>query len=306
MSRSAASQTRFVVTVDDAGGLIQDLEQFHRARSFFEAEGAPATFFAVPRGAGDWQMDRQAEWLAAAREAQRQGHDFQLHGLDHGTCEFGPYPPFVRALSREDPMPLLEQDRQKYGHLWRRDLFVERLNAAIRVFTDAFGRRPDAFRGGALSQSPELHQALADVGMRYVSNKVVDPRGWKYIVEEYDEPGDWDPEVPPAPYRLTEDIVNLPIISEYAWYLTPEKIEPHLALAIEDLRRVYEAEGVFILVCHVQCVGAEDSYARDLLHRLLKAARRDYQVRFQTIRELVADIESGEVQVLEGGHTHGH
>ena len=297
---------RFIATVDDAGGLIQDLTQFRRALDFFDGEAVPATFFAVPRGAGDWEMDRQPEWLALAHAARDRGHDFQLHGLDHGTCEFGPYPAFVRALSREDPGPLLVQDREQYGHLWRRDLFVEKLETAIGIFERAFGRRPDAFRGGALSQSPELHQALSDVGIRYVSNKVVDPRGWKYILEEYDNPGDWDPEVPPAPYWLTPEIINLPMISEYAWYLTPEKIDPHLALAIEDLGRVYDAGGVFILICHVQCVGAEDSYARDLLHRLLTAARDDFGVTFGTIRELVADIESGDVQVIEGGQTHGH
>jgi len=111
--------------------------------------------------------------------------------------------------------------------------------------------------------------------------------------------------VPPAPYWLTPEIINLPMISEYAWYLTPEKIDPHLALAIEDLGRVYDAGGVFILICHVQCVGAEDSYARDLLHRLLTAARDDFGVTFGTIRQLVADIERGEVQVI-GGQTHGH
>jgi hypothetical protein len=64
------------------------------------------------------------------------------------------------------------------------------------------------------------------------------------------------------------------------------------------LGRVYEAGGVFILVCHVQCVGAEDPYARDLLHRLLATARDDFGVTFGTIRELVADIEAGTVPVL--------
>ncbi len=301
MSRELPAERRFVVTVDDPGGLIQDLPTLQRVVDFFSEEQAPATFFVVPRGEGGWQLDGQTEWLAAAQAAERHGHNCQLHGLDHAGCEFGPYAAFVYALGGQDPQARLEEDRQRFGHLWRRDIFVEKLQTAIRIFESAFGRRPQALRTGALSQSPELYEAVADVGMRYVSNMVADPRGWAYIRGDYDDPGDWDQGVPSQPYWLTEKVINLPMISEYAWKLTPEKIERHLALAVEDLGRVYEAGGVFLLICHVQEVGAEHPYSRDLLHRLLEVARRDYEVRFQTVRELIADIESGAVEILPYG-----
>ncbi len=289
---------RFVATVDDAGGLIQDITLFERVANFYHDEGVPATFFTVPQGDGDWRVDRAGEWLAAARQAAAQGHDFQLHGLDHSNCEYGPIPDMIVALGGPDIAARAQADRDKYGHLWRRDLFVERLTTAIAAFENAFGRRPQVFRSGALAQSPPLYEALVDVGMRYVSNLVVDPRGWKYIVGEYEHPGDWDPEVPPMPYYLTPAIVNLPIISEYAWWMTAEKVEPHLALALDDLARVHAAGGVFLLVCHVQCVGEEAPYSRELLHRLLEVVRRDYTVQFQTVSDLVADIEAGAVAVL--------
>lgn len=104
--------------------------------------------------------------------------------------------------------------------------------------------------------------------------------------------------MPPAPYRLTPHIVSLPMISEFPWQLTPEKVEKHLSLALEDLRRVYEANGVFVLICHAQKFGAETPLPRQLLHRLLEVARRDYQVRFMTMKELIADIERGDVPVI--------
>jgi hypothetical protein len=191
----------------------------------------------------------------------------------------------------------LRDAHKQYGHLWRRDLFVEKLTAAIGLFESAFGRRPQALRTGALSQSPEFYEAVADVGLRYVSNRVVDPRGWAYIVGRYEAPGDWDPLVPPMPYHLTEKVIDLPMISEYAWRLTPEKIEKHLALALDDLQRVYVAQGVFLLICHVQEVGAETPLPRDLVRRLLAAARQDYGVTFQTMSQFIADIEAGEVPV---------
>jgi len=284
--------------VDDPGGLIQDLALFDRARRFFDREGVPASFMVVPRGEGGWQLDRQTEWLQALHEAERQGHDCQLHGLDHKDCEFGPYPPMIRTLDGSDFESALRSDTEQFGHLWHYDVYLEKLTTALSIYERAFDRSPLVFRTGALSQTPELYDALADVGLRYASNLITDPRGWAYIVENYDDPGDWDPQVPPSPYYLTDRIINLPIISEYAWYLAKAKIPKHLALAVDDLQRVFEAAGVFLLVCHVQCVGADDGLSQELLHQLLDIARRDYQVDFQTLAELVSDIEHGAVPVL--------
>jgi len=297
MTSAPETRRRFVVTVDDPGGLIQDLATFDRVRRFFDAEAVPASFMVVPRGEGGWQLDRQAEWLEALHEAERQGHECQLHGLDHGNCEFGPYPALIRTLDGSDAESALRADTEQFGHLWRYDVYLEKLTTAVGIYERAFGRRPLVFRTGALSQTPDLYEVMAEVGMRYASNLITDPRGWAYIVGNYDDPGDWDPNVPARPYYLTDRVVNLPIISEYAWYLTEAKIPRHLALALDDLQRVFAAGGVFLLVCHVQCVGAEDGWSQKLLHQLLEVARRDYQVEFGTLATLVGDIERGAVPV---------
>jgi len=294
----AETRRRFVVTVDDPGGLIQDLPTFDRVRRFFDAEGVPASLMVVPRGEGGWQLDRQMEWLDALHAAERDGHDCQLHGLDHANCEFGPYPAMIRTLDGSDAEAALRSDTEQFGHLWRHDVYVEKLSTAVSIYERAFGRRPLVFRTGALSQTPDLYEVMAEVGMRYASNLITDPRGWAYIVERYDDPGDWDQDVPPGPYHLTDRIINLPIISEYAWYLTEAKISRHLALALDDLQRVFAAGGVFVLVCHVQCVGAEDGLSQKLLHQLLEVARREYHVEFGTLSALVADIERGAVPLL--------
>ena len=289
---------RFVVTVDDPGGLIQDLSLFERTRRFLDAEGVPASFMVVPRGDGGWQLDRQPEWLEALHSAERDGHDCQLHGLDHANCEFGPIPDLIRTLDGTDAEAGFRSDSEQFGHMWRPEAYYEKLQTAMAIFERAFGRRPLVFRTGALSQTPELYDVMADAGMRYASNLITDPRGWAYIVERYDDPGDWDPAVPPGPHRLTDRVINLPIISEYAWYLTEAKIPRHLALAMDDLERVFAAGGVFVLVCHVQCVGAEDGLSRKLLHQLLQVARQDFGVEFGTLAALVQGIERGDVSLF--------
>lgn len=292
------SARRFVVTVDDPGGLIQDLQVFDRVRRFFDSCDVPASFMIVPRGEGGWELDRQPEWLEALHAAERDGHDCQLHGLDHKDCEFGPYHEIVRWLDG-DPDGDLQRSTEQFGHLWSREIFADKLRTGIGIFERAFGRRPLVLRTGALSQTPDLYGAMTDVGLKYTSNLVTDRRGWAYIVEHYDDPGDWDPDVPPHPYWLTDDVINLPMASEYAWYLTEEKIERHLALAVDDLQRIYAQEGVFILICHVQCVGAEDGLSQKLLGRLLSIGRDEYNVQFQTLTQLVGDIEAEKLAVLK-------
>lgn len=293
----AKAKRRFVVTVDDPGGLIQDLGTFDRTRRFFDAEGVPASFMVVPRGDGGWQLDQQPEWLANLKSAEADGHDCQLHGLDHWNCEFGPYHEIVRWMSG-DAAAELKKDTDKWGHMWRADVFIQKLLTAIGIFETAFERKPLVFRTGALSQTSDLYDVMADVKMKYASNLVVDPRGWSYIIGNYDNPGDWDPDVPPHAYYLNDEVINLPIASEYAWYLTEEKIEPHLALAVDDMRRIWDQNGVFILVCHVQCVGAEDGLSMKLLSRIIQAAREDFGAEFGTLTGLVGDIEAGDVSVL--------
>lgn len=286
-------EQRFVVTVDDPGGLEQNLEQFRRMADFFTSLEAPASFMVVPRHGEGWHLDQQPGWVKALHEAEAAGHDCQLHGLDHADGEFGPHAEFIRAMDHGDTAESLQRARDGFGHLWSREQFAERLALGMGIWERAMGRRPEVLRTGCLSQHPELYEAWADLGGKYVSNHVVDPRGWAYIRGDYDDPGDWDPAVPPLPYWLTDRVVDLPIMSEYAWEMTPEKVAPHVALALDDLDRTVAAGGVFILVCHVQEVGGASELPRETLRQFLGAARERYPLKMQTLRQLVGDLEAG-------------
>ena len=189
----AATDRRFLITVDDPGGLIQDLGLFTAARRFFDAEGVPASFMVVPRGLDDFELDRQPTWLEALHGALSDGHDCQLHGLDHRDCEFGPYPAMIAALHGPDSAEEMERDRQRFGHGWNAGVYREKLDLALGIYERAFSRRPVVFRTGALSQTPDLYETMADAGLRYTSNHVADPRGWKYIVEGVRRPGGLGP-----------------------------------------------------------------------------------------------------------------
>ncbi len=199
---------RFVITCDDAGH--QPPETQSRADGFFESQGVRASFFAVPYGKSG-ALGEDKRWLAAAHAAEQRGHDFQLHALDHSVFEFGWHPEWMMAILDEETRRRFAEERDEIARGWGREIFGEKLRTAIQVFEDAFGRRPLVFRSGALSQSAELYQALGDVGIPYSSNQVVNPGGWSYIAGNYDLPLDWAPGVPPRPYQVTGQVVEIPM-----------------------------------------------------------------------------------------------
>jgi peptidoglycan/xylan/chitin deacetylase (PgdA/CDA1 family) len=291
---------RLIITVDDLGALVP-LAQQERALAFWEGLGLRATLFCVPRSRQGWRADQAPEWCAFARRAREAGHDLQLHGLDHAAYEFGPTPVWMRALGGAEEEERFQRIRAERESEWRVARFVPMLRTAREIFAAAVGQEPQVFRSGALSQCAALYEALAEVGVRYASNLVVNPRGWEYITGKYDSDLPWDPAVPPCPFRMPSGIVMLPIISEYAWYVPEQGIVEHVALARADRRRVREAGGVFLLVCHAQCVGAEEGYAREILRRMVGEAREEGEVEFGTVRELVEEIEAGAVEVRGQG-----
>ncbi len=295
---------RFVITVDDFGALVP-LHRQERTLAFWESLGLRATLFCVPRGPGGWRADRAADWQAFVQRACGAGHDLQLHGLDHAPYEFGPTPVWMRALGGAAEEQRFEQIRAKQESAWRKKTFVPMLQTARSILAEAVGEEPQVFRSGALSQCPALYEALAEVGISYASNAVVNPRGWNYIVGDYDSDRPWDAAVPPYPFRTPSGTTMLPIISEYAWHVRKERIETHAALAREDRRRVREEGGIFLLVCHAQCVGGEQDYARTILSRLVAEARDEGDVEFGTVRDLLEAIQAGDLTVQPSPSVNG-
>lgn len=287
---------RLVITVDDFGGFVP-LAQQERTLAFWADLGLRATLFCVPRCPDGWRADRAPDWQAFARHAHEAGHDLQLHGLDHAPYEFGPTPVWMRALGGAAEEERFQRIRAEQESAWRVETFVPMLQTARDLLAEAIGEEPEVFRSGALSQCPALYEALAEAGIFYASNAVVNPRGWDYIVGDYNSKRPWDSAVPPYPFRMPSGATMLPILSEYAWHVPEDRIEAHVALAREDRQRVRQGGGVFLLVCHAQCVGGEEDYARTVLSRMVTEARAEGDVEFGTVRELVEAIEAGDLTV---------
>jgi peptidoglycan/xylan/chitin deacetylase (PgdA/CDA1 family) len=167
------------------------------------------------------------------------------------------------------------------------ELMTERVRKSKAGFERALGFSPQGFRGPCLSMSDNTYQALADNGLRWSSNRVVNPMGWRYINRDYDAGEPWQPDVPPHPHRYKAGLIEVPMVSEYTWYLEEGDTDIHYDLIKSDYDRVREVGGAFVTLSHCYALTGEWSAGLRVYERLFAHARRLGDVRFCTLSDLI-------------------
>jgi peptidoglycan/xylan/chitin deacetylase (PgdA/CDA1 family) len=274
----------FAFTNDDAGGANPHL--FRELLDFLAAQKVPATFFVVPMSGGK-PLDEKPEWLDLLQRARSEGHELQLHAFDHGsTFEFGVPPDFMLdiipdAKARWQREPEVVQAEHTLANM------SDKITRGKEIFARALGYEPVGFRGPCLSMCDATYQALADHGFRWSSNLVVNPMGWRYINRDYDAGEPWQPDVPPHPFRYKSGLIEVPMISEYTWYLKDEDVERHYGLIRDDFDRVRRAGGAFVTLSHYYAMTGEWRAGQRVYARLLDYARGAGELGFCTVSQLV-------------------
>jgi peptidoglycan/xylan/chitin deacetylase (PgdA/CDA1 family) len=274
----------FVLTNDDAGGQNPDL--FRELLDFLAANDVPATFFVVPM-ANEQPLDEKREWLDLLHQALDQGHELQLHAFDHGsTFEFGVPPGFMLDIIPEAKARWeREPEAIQAGHTL--PAMRDKIDRGKDIFHRAIGYEPHGFRGPCLSMSDATYQALVEANFRWSSNLVVNPLGWRYINRDYDAGEPWQADVPPHPFHYKAGITEVPMISEYTWYLREEDLERHYTLIRDDFDRVRQAKGAFVALSHYYAMTGEWATGLEVYKRLIAYARGQGGVRFCTVSQLV-------------------
>jgi peptidoglycan/xylan/chitin deacetylase (PgdA/CDA1 family) len=278
----------FCLTNDDAGG--HDPHLFEELLDFLEVQDVPATFFVVPMSGGKALTDKP-EWLDLLRRAAGEGHDLQLHAYDHSsTFEFGVPPGFMLDII-PDAKARWEKEPEAVKAEHTLELMRERVRKSKEGFERALGFSPKGFRGPCLSMSDNTYQALAENGIEWSSNRVVNPMGWRYINRDYDAGEPWQADVPPHPYRYKAGLIEIPMVSEYTWYLQEDDIERHFDLIKSDFDRVRELEGVFVTLSHYYAFTGEWAAGQRVYERLFAYARELGNVRFCTLTEMLESYD---------------
>ncbi len=277
-------ETFFALTNDDAGSGEPAL--FAELLDFLSVQRVPATFFVEP-AAGGVPLTEKPEWLQLLHRALAEGHELQLHGYHHGVFEFGVPPGFML-----DIIPEARERWRRESEAVRAEHTLEILNDKIargrEIFRQAFGVDPAGFRSGCLAIGDDMYRALAGHGFRWSSNLVVNPMGWRYINRDYDAGEPWQPDIPPHPFPYKAGLIEVPILSEYTWYLRPEDEERHYALIRADFDRVRREGGAFLSLSHFYAMTGEWRTGLRVYERLFAHARAQGAVRFCTVGQLLA------------------
>jgi peptidoglycan/xylan/chitin deacetylase (PgdA/CDA1 family) len=280
----------FALTNDDAGSDNPHL--FAELLDFLAACGVVATFFVVPMARGK-PLDQKPEWLRLLERARAAGHELQLHALDHGsTFEFGVPPDFMLDII-PDAKAHWQREPEAVQAEHTLDAMRDKLARGVEIFERALGFRPTGFRGPCLSMCDATYQALAEYGFVWSSNLVVNPMGWRYINRDYDAGEPWQPGIPPHPFRYTAGLVEVPMMSEYTWYLKDEDIDRHFGLISSDFDRVRALGEPFVPLSHYDALTGEWRAGLRVYERLLNRAARTSTVRFTTLSDLVDTARAG-------------
>ena len=148
---------------------------------------------------------------------------------------------------------------------------------------------PQSWRSPCCAVCTNLFLALADAGLRIDSSLIVNPQGWPYAGKDFGTRLEWEPAHPPYPFRYHGGVIEVPVVSEYTWYLEDDRsFEKAWELVSADLRRVAERSGVFVAMSHFYAMAGPYRRGIALYERLFDAMEAAGPVRYCTVAEAAA------------------
>lgn len=280
------SEQLFAFTNDDPG--MQQPELFAELLDFLDAQGVPGTFFVVPF-AGHQPLDAKPEWVALLQRALASGHELAHHGYTHETpFEFGVPPGFMLDII-PDAKTRWETNPVSVAPLHTAEVLKTKLEQGREIFQRTLGFIPTGFRSPCLGMCETTYATLADMGFQWSSNQVINPMGWRYINRDYEAGEPWTPGLPPHPFRHAAGVTEIPMHSEYTWYLEMGDVERHFQLAKADFDRARAAGEPFVVLSHYYAMTGQWATGLQVYEKLFAYARELGDVRFVTLSQLAAE-----------------
>lgn len=263
-----------IFTNDDAGARAGQaaVDAFGRVVDWLSSCGIRATFFWVPKPRGK-PTNEDDLWMGAAGSARDKGHDFQLHGLTHGSClEFGvPQESTRRANAR--PFEEYEKDRGKWQQEHAPDSLHSKLDEAVTIYRRAFGEPPVVFRSPCFGVCPGMYEALARVGIRHSSSRGINPTATSYTILGDRSLRRWAPDFPCRPFHEAPGVMEIPSMEDLAIAGVPSQdFEDRLDLFKSELGHVIQEvrpDRPLVFASHYHSMVRTWEQTRDLYQRLL-------------------------------------
>lgn len=277
--------TRFVLTNDDAG--MAQPERFAELLDFLAQEEVPTTFFVVPYGQ-EIALDQKPEWADLLQRALAEGHELQHHAWQHDSCfEFG-VPPYFMLDIIPDARDRFAAAPEDFALRHNYETLRSKLEHGRAILERTLGFVPRGFRAPCLSVCEAQYRALADLEFEWATNAVINPLGWRYINRDYDTGETWHESMPHVPYRHESGVIEVPMHSEYTWYLKADDVDRHTALVLADLDRAADAGQPFVALSHYYAMTGEWDAGLEVYRRVFAHVRERGDIRFSTLGDLVA------------------
>ncbi|MEK6760748.1 MAG: DUF2334 domain-containing protein [Nanoarchaeota archaeon] len=282
----------FIMTSDDVGR--DSVENFNRFIAFLDEYKIKCTFFAVPKPRDNIPLIENYGWINALKKAVQNGHDVQLHGYTHEKFECGFPGDLVLEMhekrAREELIKEINEEKLEIEKNLELDKLTERFSKSKAEFEKIFGYSPVCFRSTLLGTHKNFYEALSKAGIKYNSNLVVNPTGWGHIVGERTGKNKWSGDFSPTLTNVERDIIEMPISSEYTWFLTDEQIEPALKIMKDDAHKISKIENSFMMpLSHFYAV-VKNPAGMEAYRRFFEYATKNFDFKSYTVKEYIKEI----------------
>jgi len=265
---------KFVFTCDDVGSTQggQPVEWFEMVVGWLDGMGIPGTFFWVPKSRGEPSYENEL-WMDAIRRAQRDGHDFQLHGLTHHCFEFG-----VPQESIRRHAPQMFEQYDSKPEKWRQKHAVPVLKAkfdeAAAIYERAFNERPLVFRAPCLGICGNAYEAMSQSGIHYSSSRSVNPAATGYMITRKSELEPWQPDYDGKPFEERPGVLEIPLVEDLVIKgFESEEFDFVLDLFKREIRNYMRALGDWpygVFASHYHSIGKQMDLTACLYERLFE------------------------------------
>jgi len=238
------------------------------------------------------------EWRRALGVAIDYGHKLEMHGLSHDSpagCEFGITPHFVLDVMK-DGRKIIRESRGEIEKELTVVKIGEKLKKGLKAFKSSLGVIPKGFRSPCLAVHENMFVALKENGFLFDSSVAINTGGWRYIAKhqglkylnrEYADLEGWAKGIPAKPFIHGCGLVEVPILSEYTWFLHKKDIKRQTDIALKDLNRTFKAGGVFVALSHFYALTGDYSAGLKVYEKIFNLARQK-GAEFVTMEEAVS------------------
>jgi peptidoglycan/xylan/chitin deacetylase (PgdA/CDA1 family) len=221
---------------------------FNRLVPLAESLGLRGTFFIIPcPNGGKKRLTDDPGLIADVKAAMANGHEAHQHSTTHVCPENGTADLRMYDLMGMDAKAFHSSHRFILERLWQVDALEAQIAWGRRVWTDAFGAPSEGFRPGCGAFCGNMYKALANLGFKWTSSRLVSLTGWQWVFGNENYPPSWEGPVRPT---ITEGVMEFPILDDVAFKAPFEKIDQFVELGWTHWQKCVEKNWPFITVCH--------------------------------------------------------